>query len=147
MKRKEFINTLTGSLAGVCVACLTVACSSKEMAGPAPAPSPGGSGSIPTAFSVKLDTELKAINDFVAKSGVIVIRTASGNTPASFLAFSSVCPHAGATVEYNNGTNSFFCAAHGSSFSGNGSLLAGPATRGLTSLVVEIAGNSLTTKA
>jgi Rieske Fe-S protein len=93
-----------------------------------------------------LDSELKAINDFVAKSGVIVIRTSSGNTPASFLAFSSVCPHAGATVEYNGTKNSFFCAAHGSSFNGDGSLLVGPATRGLTSLVVEIIGTTLTVK-
>jgi cytochrome b6-f complex iron-sulfur subunit len=146
MKRKDFINTLTGSLAGVCVACLTVACSSKEMAGPTPAPIPGP-GTNSGTFSIKLDTELKAINDFVAKSGVIVIRTSSGNTPASFLAFSSVCPHAGATVEYNNTKNSFFCAAHGSSFNGDGSLVVGPATRGLTSLVVEISGNSLTIKA
>jgi cytochrome b6-f complex iron-sulfur subunit len=121
MKRKDFINTLTGSLAGVCVACLTTACSSKEMAGPTPASNPG-SGSNPSTFSIKLDSELKAINDFVAKSGVIVIRTSSGNTPASFLAFSSVCPHAGATVEYNGTKNSFFCAAHGSSFNGDGSL-------------------------
>jgi cytochrome b6-f complex iron-sulfur subunit len=146
MKRIEFINTLTGSLAGVCVACLTQACSSKEMAGPAPAPNPGGSGSTSTAFTVKLDTELRAIRDFVAKNGFIVIRTSSGNTPASFSAFSSVCPHAGSTVEYNNTSNSFFCAAHSSSFSGDGSRVSGPTPSGLARLVVEISGNTLTVK-
>ena len=145
MKREEFLHTLTGGLAATCVACLASACSKEDMA----APSPNGSGSstpISSAFSVKLDTELKSINDFVARSGIIVIRQASGNTGASFLAVSSSCPHAGATVEFNNSNTTFFCAAHGSACAADGSVTQGPATRGLTKLTVEITGTTLTIK-
>jgi cytochrome b6-f complex iron-sulfur subunit len=125
---------------------MAAACSSES-----PGPSTPATGSNPNGntagATVNLDAELKNINDFVAKSSTIVIRTASGNSVASFLAFSSVCPHAGATVEYNNGTSSFFCAAHGSSFGANGALVQGPATKGLTKLTVEITGSTLTVKA
>ena len=98
-------------------------------------------------FSISLDSELKAVNDFVAKSGYIVIRTAAGNTPANFLAFSSVCPHAGATVEYKNNTSSFLCPAHGSTFNATGGLIQGPASRGLSKFDVEIVGTTLRIKA
>jgi Rieske Fe-S protein len=89
---------------------------------------------------------VKAINDFIAKDGIILIRLASGNVVGSFLAVSSVCPHAAATVEYNNTKSSFLCSAHGSTFSSDGSLVLGPATKGLTKLLVEITGTTLTVK-
>lgn len=142
MKRNEFLTTLTGSFSVACLACMTSACSKEDNGAPTavnnPAPASG--------FLINLDSELKAVNDFVARSGYIVIRTATGNTPASFSAFSSVCPHAGATVEYKNSTSSFLCAAHGSTFSGTGALIQGPATRGLTKFDVEITGSTLRLK-
>jgi len=144
INREEFLNKLTGGLAVTCVACMAAACSKDESVTPATGSNPTGNTAGTT---VNLDSELKNINDFVAKSSTIVIRTASGNAITSFLAFSSVCPHAGATVEYNNSTSSFFCAAHGSSFSGNGALVQGPATKGLTKLTIEITGSTLTVKA
>ncbi|WP_395768645.1 ubiquinol-cytochrome c reductase iron-sulfur subunit [Aquirufa sp.] len=143
MKRGEFLSTITGPISLACVACLASACSKEENGAPAAvnAPSPN------SGFSVNLDTELKAVNNFVARSGIIVIRTASGNTAASFAAYSSVCPHAGATVEYNANSSSFLCAAHGSTFSSTGALIQGPATRGLTKLAVDISGTTLRVKA
>lgn len=144
MNREEFLHKLSGGLAATCVACMAAACSKEESVTPSTVSNPTGNSAGAT---VNLDSELKNINDFVAKSSTIVIRTASGNAVTSFLAFSSVCPHAGATVEYNNSTSSFFCAAHGSSFSGNGALVQGPATKGLTKLTVEITGSTLTVKA
>ena len=144
MNREEFLHKLSGGLAATCVACMAAACSKEESVTPATVSNPTGNTAGTT---VNLDSELKNINDFVAKSSTIVIRTASGNAVTSFLAFSSVCPHAGATVEYNNSTSSFFCAAHGSSFSGNGALVQGPATKGLTKLTIEITGSTLTVKA
>ena len=146
MKRAKFLTTVTGGLATVCVSCLAAACSKDE------APSPSAAASTPTtspgsnAFTVKLDSELKAVNDFVSKSGIILIRLAAGNVASNFLAVSSVCPHAGATVEYNNTKSSFLCAAHGSTFGSDGSLVLGPATKGLTKLLVEITGTTLTVK-
>ena len=146
INREEFLNKLTGGLAVTCVACMAAACSKEEPVTPGNSPistTPVGNTS---GVTVNLATELRNVNEFIAKSGVIVIRTATGNTAISFAAFSSSCPHAGATVEYNSSTTSFFCSAHGSAFSANGSLVKGPATRGLTNLTVEITGMTLTVK-
>ena len=143
MKRKEFLTTLTGSFSVACLACLAQACSKEDNGAPSAINSPGSS----SGSGINLDTDLKSVNSHVAKNGVIVIRTATGNTPASFIAFSAVCPHAGATVEYNATTSSFLCPAHGSTFSASGALIQGPATRGLAKLEIEIVGSTLTIKA
>ena len=143
INREEFLNKLTGGLAVTCVACMAAACSKEESVTPGNTTIPVGNTS---GVIVNLATELRNVNDFVAKTGVIVIRTAAGNTANSFLAFSSSCPHAGATVEYNSSTTSFLCAAHGSTFSANGSLVNGPATTGLKKLNIEITGSTLSVK-
>lgn len=147
MKRKDFLSTLSGGLASTCVACLALACSKESMNAPTPSGSVNtGSNPSLNAFTVNLATELKSVNDFIAKSGVIVIRTFTNNVVSSFSAFSSVCPHAGSTVEYNNSKSSFLCPAHGSTFSADGALTQGPAAKGLSKLVVEISGTNLTVK-
>lgn len=143
MKRKEFLTALTGSFSVACLACLAQACSKDESGAPAPVNTTGSS----SGFSINLDTDMKSVNTYVAKNGFIVIRTATGNTVASFVAYSAVCPHAGATVEYNANTSSFLCPAHGSTFSATGALIQGPATRGLTKLEIEILGSILKVKA
>ncbi len=147
MKRKEFINALSGGLAATCVSCLVAACSKDDSAGGNITPNPGLVGVGGNSITVNLDSELKSINDFVAKNSIIVIRKASGNTAASFLALSSVCPHAGAKVEYNSAQSTFLCAAHGSTFASDGALTQGPATKGLTKLTVEVTGATLSVKA
>ena len=139
MKRGEFLSTLAGPISVACIACLASACSKEDSGAPSMVNNPGTS----SGFTVNLDTELKSVNTFVAKSGFIVIRTASGNTAASFVAFSSVCPHAGATVEYNASTSSFLCPAHGSTFNSAGDRLQGPAPKGLSKLAIEISGLTL----
>jgi Rieske Fe-S protein len=139
MKRGEFLSTLAGPISVACIACLASACSKEDNGAPSMVNNPGTS----SGFTVNLDTELKSVNTFVAKSGFIVIRTASGNTAASFVAFSSVCPHAGATVEYNASTSSFLCPAHGSTFNSAGDRLQGPAPKGLSKLAIEISGSTL----
>lgn len=143
MKRKEFLSTLTGSFSVACVACLAQACSKDENGAPAPVNTP----STPSGFTINLDSDLKAVNNYVARNGFIVIRTATGNTAASFVAYSAVCPHAGSTVEYNASTSSFLCPAHGSTFSSTGALIQGPASSGLAKLAIEITGSTLKVKA
>ncbi len=147
MKRDKFLHTITGSLAVACVSCLAAACSKNEMV-IAPASSSPATPTNPTTnvFTVNLGTEIKTINEYVAKNSIIVIRQASTNLASSFLAVSSVCPHAGSTVEFNSSKSTFLCAAHGSTFASDGSLTQGPAARGLTKLTVEISGTTLTVK-
>jgi Rieske Fe-S protein len=142
MKRGEFLSTITGPISLACVACLASACSKEESGAPAAVNAPAPASGV----TVNLDTELKSVNNFVAKNGIIVIRIASGNSAASFVAYSSVCPHAGATVEYIASSSSFLCAAHGSTFSSSGDLVQGPATRGLTKLNLEVSGTTLRVK-
>jgi thiosulfate dehydrogenase [quinone] large subunit len=64
----------------------------------------------------------------------------------TFLAFDAICPHAGCEVGFYPSSDQFVCPCHGSRFSGqNGSVLNGPATRGLTSIPVTVGqGGSLT---
>ena len=117
------------------------------MVAPAPSSSPmTPANPVSNAFTVNLGTEIKTINEFVAKNSIIVIRQASTNLPSSFLAVSSVCPHAGSTVEFNSSKSSFLCAAHGSTFASDGAVTQGPAAKGLTKLTVEITGTTLTVK-
>ena len=90
MKRSKFLHSVSGGLAAVCVSCLAAACSKDEAPSPVsstspitnPAPNPGSN-----AFTVKLDSELRAVNDFISKNGIILIRIAAGNIASSFLLF------------------------------------------------------------
>lgn len=52
-------------------------------------------------------------------------------------ALDPVCPHAGCLVAWNNAEKSWDCPCHGSRFSCNGTLLTGPARKGLTSMLWE----------
>jgi len=145
MDRKEFLNSLTGGLAVTCVACMMEACSKDGTT-----PSGGGNTNPPPGntvlLTVNLNSQLLAVNDFVAGNGVIVVRTAGGNVVSSFTAFSSVCPHAGGTVEFRPQSMSFNCPLHNSNFSITGAVTGGPAATGLTKKTVEISGTTLTVK-
>ena len=150
MDRKTFINQLTGGLTLTCVACMMNACSKEDAT--SPTNNNNNSGNNPDTpnssvlLTINLSSQLLAVNDFISEAGVIVVRTATGNQVTSFAAFSSACPHAGATVNFVKTSNSFNCAAHGSNFTISGSVINGPASTGLTSKKIEIVGSTLTVK-
>jgi thiosulfate dehydrogenase (quinone) large subunit len=63
----------------------------------------------------------------------LVIQPSAG----AFVAFDAVCPHAGCTVAYQRAAKIIACPCHGSEFNAEtGSLVRGPATRGLTPITV-----------
>jgi cytochrome b6-f complex iron-sulfur subunit len=150
MERKEFLGKICGGLTFTCVATMMAACSKDDAtSGTTPGnvtPTPGG-GTNNALLTVNLLSQMVSVNDFVAEKGVIVVRTATGNSASSFTAFSSVCPHAGSTVTYISNNKTFNCSAHGSNFSSTGSVTQGPASSGLTKLTVEVTGSTLTVKA
>jgi cytochrome b6-f complex iron-sulfur subunit len=135
MDRKNFLNQLTGGLALTCVSCMMAACSKEE--------DNGGGGNTPT-LTIDLNSQLGAIGDFVAASGIIVVRLAAGNQASSFKAFSNVCPHEAGSISYNKTTTVFTCAKHGATFNQNGAVTGGPATSGMSIKVVTVTGNTPT---
>lgn len=53
---------------------------------------------------------------------------------AELVALSSVCPHLGCGVDYDAGSDKFYCACHKSYFSLDGAVESGPSPRGLDRL-------------
>lgn len=129
MERKEFIK-LAGAGAGwmLVSTCFTNCSSTAE-------PTPTN-----VDFVVDVSTGALAQNGgSVVQNGVIVARTLTGD----FLAVASACTHQGTTVQYQGNNKRFFCPNHGSTFSENGGVTAGPATRALRQFNTTLSGNSL----
>ncbi len=56
----------------------------------------------------------------------------------SVRALSTVCPHAGCSVDWDRAKSCFACPCHGSAFSADGACVAGPSPRGLDALDVSV---------
>ena len=151
MERKEFLSQLGIGLVIACTGCGLSSCGGSKSSNPAPvgvtpgAPPPApGSGNL---FTADLNTDLLNIGDSRVSGGVILVRIASGNTPASFTAVQVACTHQGTAINYNNGQGIFICPLHGSEFSKTGQLLLGPATSPLKEYTVTIINSILTVTA
>ncbi|PJK20043.1 ubiquinol-cytochrome c reductase iron-sulfur subunit [Mycolicibacterium goodii] len=106
---------------------------SPEPSRPAPAaePAPGGGQAI------------AKVADVPVGSGVIVDDVVlTQPTPGVFKGFSSVCTHAGCTVN-QIGDGRINCPCHGSSFNLDGTVAKGPATRPLNAKDVSVQGDSI----
>jgi cytochrome b6-f complex iron-sulfur subunit len=125
MNRAEFLKSLGLSgaalMAVYCTGGLT-ACSSEE-----PAPASTGGIDFSLALGENANSALANNGGYIYKDNIIVARTNSGD----FVALSKVCPHQGATVEFQAANNRFYCPSHGSAFSTSGTVTTGPATSGL----------------
>ena len=66
--------------------------------------------------------------DFRLPSGasVVIARQSAGDTVDSFLALSSVCPHLGCQVHWEQANNRFFCPCHNGIFDSSGKGTGGP---------------------
>jgi Rieske Fe-S protein len=65
------------------------------------------------------------------------------NESAPIKAFSTVCPHLGCGVDWNDRTSKFDCPCHASSFDTDGRCLGGPSPRGLDELEVKLEGKDV----
>lgn len=152
MERDEFIKSLGFGLALVCTGSCLSGCGKggdegpepKPNPNPNPNPNPGGN-----TATVNLASQLMAIGDQVTTGGVLFFRIAAGNTPASFVATESICPHQGGNLIWKKAENRVQCQLHFSEYGSNGAVIQGPqgtsgSTRTLKIYSTAISGNTLT---
>jgi nitrite reductase/ring-hydroxylating ferredoxin subunit len=120
-------------LTGVLAACGSDDTSSTPAAG---ASATGSAGSTPGVLTAVADVP---VGGGVVVGDVLVVQPESG----TFKAYDVACPHQGVKV----GTPQdgvIICPAHKSTFkAADGSLVSGPATRGLTTIAVTVQGSDI----
>lgn len=132
MDRKEFLALLgLGATAFVFSSCLN-GCMPPDNPVSAPA-----NVDFTLDLSDPANAALTKDGGYLYNGGVIVARISATN----FVAVSSACTHQGQAVKYTG--NSFYCDAHGSSFSTDGSRTAGPARGSLTKYNTALKDQSL----
>jgi cytochrome b6-f complex iron-sulfur subunit len=135
MDRKEFLASLGIGAAFVAYSTCIEGCNVANPISAAPS-----NVDFTLDLTAGANSPLKTNGGYIYNSdGIIVARTTAGE----YVAVYSVCPHAGATVQYDPRNNRFSCPAHGSNFGTNGSLINGPATQGLTKYNTALTGTSL----
>ncbi|MDF3077293.1 MAG: Rieske 2Fe-2S protein [Sphingobacteriaceae bacterium] len=145
MKRDEFLSQLGISFVAVCAGSCLAACGKGDTG----TPSTGGGTVTPpkpptnVGFTVDLNTELRNVGDSKVSNGVIVVRTAAGNSVSSFTAVQVACTHEGSSIGYSANQGKFVCPNHGSEFSNSGSVITGPATASLKTYAIAISGTTL----
>lgn len=146
MDRRDFINDISQVTVAACAGSLLAACSKSSDNNAAPDPGGGGGGGGGSALiTANLISELTAVGSSKTAGSVIVIRTASGNTPSSFVALSLICTHEQCTVNYI-GESGFKCPCHGSEYNVEGTVTMGPAPSSLKKYTVTVNNTTLTVK-
>lgn len=143
MKRKEFFTALGLSASTVMFAPFLVSCSKDNSVAD---PGTGGTTAgldFTLDLSVAANSALNTNGNSVINSGVIIARTSTG----TFVAVASACTHQGSQIMFDNGNNRFNCsnteAGHGSQFSINGAVIAGPAPKALKLYNTTLTGTKL----
>ncbi|MGC9199746.1 MAG: ubiquinol-cytochrome c reductase iron-sulfur subunit [Acidobacteriaceae bacterium] len=77
--------------------------------------------------------------EVVSAQSVYVTRNAAGQLEV----LSSICPHLGCSVSWQNAQDDFFCPCHGSVFEADGKHVAGPAPRGMDRLPIRTKNGKL----
>ena len=95
-------------------------------------------------FTLDLQTQILNVGDSTSKSGVIVVRLAADNSPASFTAVAQACTHQGTLVNYVESSNLFVCPLHNSEFNTNGGVVQGPASSSLKKYSISIVADTIT---
>ena len=75
----------------------------------------------------------------VQEKPIYILRKANG----AIAAVSAVCPHLGCTLPWTEREQKFICPCHLAVFGGDGSLVRGPALRGLDELATKVEGGTL----
>ncbi len=143
MERRAFLGSLTGPVLVACAVCM----GSCSKSGSSPSSTPTGgtpTGGGPANFTIDLSNSLTTVGSSLVQSGVIVVRLAAGNAPASFTAVQVACTHQGTAINFNQAGNNFVCPNHGSTFTTAGAVTVGPASSALQKYNIAIVGNTMT---
>ncbi len=132
MDRKEFLAMLGVGAASLIASTYLNGCS--PAGNPVSAPS---NVDFTLDLTAAANAALNANGGYIYNAGVIVARISANN----FVAVSAACTHQGQNVKFTG--SQFYCSAHGSSFSTNGTRLAGPANAPLTQYQITITGTSI----
>lgn len=136
MDRKEFLAQLGLSSAAIFAGICMSGCSKEENPGTTPAPS---NVDFTLNLTESANSALNSNGGYIYKNGIIVAKTMSG----TFIAASQTCTHQGGTVEFQANNNRLYCPVHGAMFQVDGTVLAGPANRALTTYKTSVSGNTL----
>jgi cytochrome b6-f complex iron-sulfur subunit len=134
MERRQFLGALTGPVVAACTVCMA-ACSKNGG---------GSNGAVNANFTVDLASNLAAVGSSLVQNGVIIVRLAPANVPASFTAVQVACTHEGTFINYNASGNNFVCPNHGSTFTAGGAVTLGPASSSLKQYNISISGSTMT---
>lgn len=137
MDRKDFLNSIGISAATFalinCIGC-------KKNDGSSSSDTTG-----PTGLNFSLDLSLTANaallsnGGFLVSNGVIVARTNKGG----YIAVQRSCTHESYTLTYQSTNSRFYCPNHGATFSENGAVTNGPASRSLSVYNTQLTGTTL----
>ncbi|MES2003397.1 MAG: Rieske 2Fe-2S domain-containing protein [Bacteroidota bacterium] len=137
MQRREFFGSLTGPVVAACAVCMGACSKSGSGSGT-------NTGAVSANFTVDLASSLLTVGSSVVQNGVIVVRLAASNTPASFTAVQVACTHEGTSINFNSQSNNFVCPNHGSTFTTSGAVTLGPAAMALKQYSIAINGSTMT---
>ncbi len=94
------------------------------------------------------DVEIKQVDGWresIARKPVYVVKGKRKPSIDDTEVLTAVCPHLGCDVPWVPSENKFHCPCHGSEFAADGSLLRGPAKRGMDTLPIKVENGKLET--
>lgn len=141
MERKDFIEKVGMSGAAILVMGCFGSCSKSSGTGTTAPTNPNK----PVDFTINITAApynvLQNAGGFYVDNAtsVIIAKTSAG----ALIAVSSLCTHQAVTIEFQNGSNRFYCSGHGSTFSTAGAVTTGPATTALKVYKTSLSGSLL----
>ncbi|NLU95400.1 ubiquinol-cytochrome c reductase iron-sulfur subunit [Chitinophaga sp. Ak27] len=136
MNRNEFLAALgIGSASVILTTCLGC---SKSSGGVTPSDPPGN---IDFTLDLRASANAALLTNggFLSANGVIVAKTSAG----AYIAVQQSCTHESYPLNYQASSHQFYCNNHGATFSEDGSVINGPASRSLTVYKTQLTGTSL----
>jgi cytochrome b6-f complex iron-sulfur subunit len=135
MDRKEFLSTV-GKGAAIAGLAYCVGCSANNNSDGPTAPT---NVDMTIDLSQSANAALNTVGGSIVTNRIIIGRVNSN----TFIAVSAECTHQGTIIQFQLNNNRFYCNNHGSTFSLEGSVTNGPASRPLTKYNTSLNGNTL----